>query len=436
MTGHFPIRKALEALSADKRVIQRDSVEARFTKNAFLDTFPTGEAYTGEKHISDYFRDEHGKMITWPFLPSDHTDFSMPNLFSSFFKAPGACVAVDIGTTSIKAIELKKGDTMPRITNYGILDSSGYLARANQALQTSSLKIFDSDVVELLKTLTHAMGLQTKMAYASLPPFSVFTTILDFPKMTREEIEKAIVYQAKQYIPLPLSEVVLDWLEIGSYQDDNGFTHQKLMLISVPKEQIDKYQRMFAAAGLTLKALEIESLSITRLFANDPTPSIVVDIGSRSTNIMFMEGGHFMFNGQSDFGGASLTQALAASLGVNPLRAEELKKERGIVATGPNYELSTIMLPLLDAILNEVKQVQFLFHEQVPIARKAERVILAGGGANLVGIEKYFERALGVPVVKASSFVHFERPAEIEPFVPELNSVMAVALGLGIKSFI
>jgi type IV pilus assembly protein PilM len=360
----------------------------------------------------------------------------MQNPFNNFLSSrSNSYLAVDIGTTSIKAMELKAGKRAPLVTNYGILESSGYLARANQALQTSSLKIFEADVIELLKTLTKQMGTHTRQAVASLPPFSAFMTVLDFPKMDPKEIQTAMIYQARQYVPLPLDEVALDWIVVGDYQDEKGFEHQKIMLISVPQEQIQKYQRMFKGAGLELKALEIESLALARTMSDDPTPTLVIDMGSRSTNIVFMEDGHFTFSGQSDFGGASLTQVLATSLSINPIRAEELKKDRGIAGTGPNYELSTIMLPLLDAILNEVKKVQFLYQQQLPYARKIERVVLAGGSANLLGIEKYFERELGMPVVKAAPFVKFEHPIEMEPFIPELNPVMSVALGLGMKEF-
>ncbi len=345
-------------------------------------------------------------------------------------------LGVDIGTTSIKVVEVRGGKQRPQVVNYGLLESSSYLSRANQALQTSSLKIFESDIVELLKAITKEMKTSTNLAVASLPPFSVFTTALDFPQMDPKEVEKAMVYQAKQYVPLPLSEVALDWLKVGEYEDDRGFAHQKILLISVPKEQIEKYQRMFKAAGLVLRALEIESLSIARIFGGDPTPTLVVDIGSRSTNIVFLEQGQLVWNSQSDFASASLTQALASSLGVNPLRAEELKKERGIIGTGPNYELSTIMLPFLDAIISEVKKAQFVYAQQFPAARKVERVVLSGGGANLLGIEKYCEREFALPVVKAAPFLRFEYASEIEPLVAELNPVMSVALGLGMKEFI
>jgi Tfp pilus assembly PilM family ATPase len=118
------------------------------------------------------------------------------------------------------------------------------------------------------------------------------------------------------------------------------------------------------------------------------------------------------------------------------MRAEELKKERGIIGTGPNYELSTIMLPFLDAIINEVKKAQFTFAQQFPGAGAAERVVLSGGGANLLGIEKYFEREFGVPIVKATPFLRCEYAQEISPLLGELNPVMSVALGLGIKELL
>lgn len=361
----------------------------------------------------------------------------MANPFSFIKKSITApsYLGVDIGTTSIKVVEVKKGNKNPRVANYGFLESSGYLARANQALQTSGLKIFEQDAVELLKSLVQQMGTATTDVVASLPPFEVFTTLLDFPAMDTKEIQQAIVYQAKQYVPLPLSEVALDWMKVADYQDDKGFAHQKILLISVPQEEIKKYQRIFVGAGLKLHALELESLSVARLFAGDPVSSIIVDIGSRSTNIIFLEKGILAWGAQSDFAASSLTQAVATSLGINPIRAEELKRERGIIGTGPNYELSSIMLPYVDAMVNEVKKAQFSYGEQFPAAAKAERVILAGGGANLLGIEKYFEQAIGLPVVKAAPFTKFEYAPEIAPFIPELNPLLTVALGLGIKQF-
>lgn len=345
-------------------------------------------------------------------------------------------LGVDIGTTSIKMVEVDQGERLPRLLNYAILESESSPSRMNLALQTSSLKLFEDEAVNLLRAAAERLKPKTDAAIATLPVFSAFTTVLTLPTMKDEELQKNLVYQAKQYIPLPISEVALDWLRVGEYEDDKGVRQEQVLLISVPQAEIKKYQSVFKAAGLVLQVLEIEVLSLVRGAAGaDPVPTMIVDIGNRSTAIAVAEKGQLKYVGQSDFAGASLTQAIAGGLNINPLRAEELKREKGINGTGPDYELSTIMLPFLDAIISEVKRAEFHYQSQSPTAAKIERFILAGGGANLLGIEKYASQELGRPAVKAAPLLRFEYPSALEPLVPELNPLLAAALGATLREF-
>ena len=94
------------------------------------------------------------------------------------------------------------------------------------------------------------------------------------------------------------------------------------------------------------------------------------------------------------------------------------------------------MIPFLDAIINEVQKAQFAYQTQFSSAKKIERMILSGGGANLLGIEQYFEKEFAFPVVKANPFASFGYPPEIQPLIPELSPVMSVALGLGMKELL
>ncbi len=349
-------------------------------------------------------------------------------------KGSSGYLGVDIGTTSIKIAEIERGERSPRLVNYAFLESQASLTRANTVFQTSNLKLFDQEITEFLKLTVEKMKPRTTDAIASLASFSAFMTVLSLPEMSDEEIAQSMILQAKRYIPLPLSEVALDWLKVGEYKNDEGFRFQQILLISVPQENIRKYQKIFERAGLTLKALEIESLSLARsLVGSDPTPTFIVDIGSRSTAIVAVDGGQIRFTTQSDFAGASLTQALAESLNINPLRAEELKRERGIMGTGPDYELSTIMIPFLDAIINEVRRAEYNYQAQSPWASKIERVILSGGGANLLGIEKYWSNQVGIPVVKANPLLLFEYPSALGSLSGELNPFLSVALGLPLR---
>ncbi len=345
-------------------------------------------------------------------------------------------LGVDIGTTSLKIVEVDQGKQLPRLTNYAILESQSSLSRSNVALQTSSLKLFEEEVEDLLRAALSKMKPKTTFAVASLPTFAAFTTVLNFPEMNQAELQKSMAYQAKQYIPLPLSEVALEWSKVGEYEDAKGNKFQQVLLISVPQEHIQKYQGIFKAVGLTLTALEIELFSLARsLVGKDPTPTLVMDIGSRSTAFAIVDKGRLSFAAQSDFAGASLTQALVSSLNINPLRAEELKRERGISGIGPDYELSTIIIPFLDVILNEAKRTQANYENQFPSAPKIERIILSGGGANLLGIEKYATRQMGVPAVKAAPLLGLEIPPLLDPLVTELNPLLAVSLGLALREF-
>lgn len=344
-------------------------------------------------------------------------------------------LGVDIGTTAIKLVEVERASgSQPKLLNYGMLETQSALLRANTALQTSTLKIFERDIAQYLKALITQTKPRAKTAVASLPSFSAFTTIITIPEVEQKDLEQAVIYQARQVIPSAINEVALDWSKVGEHIDLNGNKFFQIFLVSVPQEQIKKYQRIFSEAGLILRALEVESVSLMRsLIANDPTPSYVVDIGSLSTGILVAEGGQLRFSGQTDFSGSSLTQALATSLNINPLRAEELKRERGIIGTGANYELSTIMLPFLDAIISEIRRAEFSYKTQFPDARNIERMILSGGGSNLLGIERYFRDQFKMPIVKAASLSKFSYPVNLEPLAPELNSYLSVALGLALK---
>ncbi len=344
-------------------------------------------------------------------------------------------LGVDMGTTSIKIVEVVKTSTKPRINAYGFLESYGHLERLNDALQTSYLKIMDKEAANLLKILLKQLKCKTKDVIASIPSFSAFTTLLELPEMPAEETAKTMKYQARQYIPLPISEVAIEWLSVGKRQDEKGLINQQILLVSVPNEHIRKYQNIFKLAGLNLRALEIEGLALNRsLIANDPTPTIVVDIGSRSTNIFIIDKGFLKFNAQTDFAGSSLSQAIANGLNITVQRAEGLKKQKGLTGAGSDYELSTLTIPFLDVILNEIKRAKDNYEKNYET--KLERIILTGGGANLLGIVQYTEKEIGLTTVVGNSFSQVNYSSKIETIIKELSPVFAVSIGLGIREFV
>lgn len=350
------------------------------------------------------------------------------------FLKGGKVLGVDIGSVSIKAAELSKRGDAFRLDNYGIMETRDYLDNPIFAIQTGSLKISDKRAAGFLKTLLGEMKLKTKLALFSLPSFGVFVTLLDIPMLSEDETSKAVMFQARQIIPLPMSQVSIDFTRIGEYENDRGLKYQKVLLVGIPNELLDSYKNIARMAGLRLVALELDSLAFIRaMLSHDKQITLVADIGGEATTSFVAEGGFLKYSGNSDKGGLYLTQALTRSLGLSAMRAEELKRKRGLLSKGGEFELSTLLLGFLDVIIEEVGKVRDLYEENY--GKKVEKVIFTGGGANLSGLDKYFGESLGLPVVSPDLFAGVSYKAELQPAVKDLTRSLPVAIGMAKKYF-
>ena len=352
-----------------------------------------------------------------------------------FFSANKDYLGIDIGTASIKLVELGLNGGRAELKNYGSLEVKGHLDKINEAIQTSSLEAIDRDTAELLKSLVANVNPSTKDVIASLPAFSAFTSLIELPDMGDSETAQAMEYQAKSLVPMPIDKIHLDWFRVGRGEDASGIKQQQVFLVAVSKKQISKYQKIFLEAGLNLRALELETVASARILTTgDSALTLIVDIGARSTAVAIAQNGLLLHSAQADFAGSSLTQAISRGLGINIQRAEELKKQKGLIGTGGEYEVSTLMLPYLDVILNEAKRIKVSYENAHSV--KVGRVILAGGGANLLGIEKRASEALMVPAIKAEPFEGaVAYPQALAPIVKQLGAPLSVALGLGVRNF-
>ena len=352
---------------------------------------------------------------------------------SNFLSRRGV-LGIDIGTVSIKMVEFyKKGENLV-LDNYGILETKGYLERGNEAIQTSSLKLVEKEAVELLQILLREVNPKSKIAVASIPVFSAFITPLELPLLYFNETAQAVSFQARQYIPMAAEDVSVDWVRVEEFDDPKGQAKQRLLLIGIPNETIKKYKSIFKAVGLKLNALEVESFALVRsLFKNEKAPTLIMDLGAESTNLSIVEGGILKHSSQVDYGGSFLTYSLARGLEINPLRAEELKSRRGLVGSGGEAELSTLLLPLLDVIISEAKRTQAAYERNY--GKKIELLTLTGGGANMPGIEEYVRGQTGLKIFKAYPFSGVEYKPGLEPAIRDLSNVLPAAIGLAQRYF-
>lgn len=351
----------------------------------------------------------------------------------NFFRS-GTVLGVDIGTASVKLVELGMKQERFKLLNYGILESKEYLVHPNRAIQTSSLKISEPDATALLKSALLEMKPKAKIAIGSIPAFAAFMTVLDMPLLSKEETTRAVLFQAPQHIPLPIKEVALDWMKVDEFDTPERARYQRIFLIAIPETIIKSYKAVFHNAGLELIALEVDGLALARgLFPTEAPPTLLVDLGAETTDMFVIGGRNVQYAGESDYGGIYLTQAIGRSLGITLVRAEELKRRRGLLKGGAESELSTLTLPYLDVILQEVSHVREVYERRY--AKKIERIMLVGGAANLLGIEKYFSTETSLPAVSPNAFRGVEYDLRLEPVMRELQNELPVAIGLAKRYF-
>jgi len=344
-------------------------------------------------------------------------------------------IGIDFGTTSIKIVDIVRAEKGFTLKNYAILENLAYLERPNEAIQASNLKISEertaSYIGEMLKHI-HLGG--KKDVIASVPPFLAFSTLIELPVASDSEVRKVMELQAKQYIPLPLSAVTLDWVKVGDRKDGSGATKAQVMLAAIPNDHIQAYEKILKRVGLTLHSVEAEGMGLARALKKQSSETtLVVDIGARSTGLSIIRGGSLYFSGQTDFSGSSLTQTIGKGLSISERRAEDLKRARGISGFGGERELSTLIEPLLDVILSEGKRV--IASYESAYQDKVRSVLLAGGGGNLVGLTDYFTKYFSVPTTLADPFSDVEMPAALAPIKQQLGPLLAVSVGLGLKEF-
>lgn len=348
-----------------------------------------------------------------------------------FFSKSKSSLGIDIGTTSIKMVQLGKEGDRIKLETYGFIENYSRSDGYTDAIQSSSLKMLDSQVAEMIKTIVKEAKATTNEATISIPIFSSFTTVMELPSMSEKEIASSIPYQARQYIPVPISDVVLDWEIIKKPSNSDKEGKIEVLLIAVPKEIISKYSRIAKLANLNLQALEVETFGLVRsLLGNDKSPVVLVDLGARSTGISIVDGGAVRIVYNLDTAGEELTQAVKRSLNLDLSRAETLKRDVGLLKEADGRDVSRVLSNITDIIISEIERLGSLYEKK---ARKMEKVIISGGGANLLGLIDYMIEKLGMEVIVGDPFSRIAYPAILKPALKEIGPIFSIAVGLAMR---
>ncbi len=366
-------------------------------------------------------------------------NLKLPTSFWPWVKEAESVLGIDFGSSSIKIVQLKKRQERAVLETYGELALGPYggteVGRA--------ARLVEAKAKEALADLMTEAGVKAKDAVVGIPVRSSFITVIEMPVMSESELADAIKFEARRYIPVPLSEVVLDWWVIpegfgqnAGAEEDEGLGKKKkfmsVLLVAIHNEAIEKYRSLLTAAGLKILSFEIEIFSAVRaLVGNDLSPILLLDFGAASTKVSVVDYGIVRMVYAYDRGSQEITDVLSSSLGVDFARAEEIKRSVGLSEKPEHQEIKTTIEPLLDHALSEANRVFVDYRRKT--GRSVSRVIVYGGGAQLKGLVEKVAGRFGLEASLGQPFSRVEYPALVQPAVKEVGASFTTSIGLALR---
>lgn len=334
-------------------------------------------------------------------------------------------VGIDFGTHSVKAVELKGiSSSTPQLVNLGSqLTPKGVI--------NSGEKEDQKKLADVLKKLYDNSKIRNKSVVMALPEFSVFTRFLEFPGVKKEELRDAVFFEAKQYIPLPIDDVQMSFVTIGFNEEKNA---PRVLLVAAPKKIIDIYMEIAGMSGLDLIAIETEAVAMGRAMYKSTQKKnlVMLDFGANSTDMSIMTNGYLVFSQSISIGSDSLTQSIVNKFNFEYNRAEEFKRNYGLVQTVLEGKIFSVLSPIMESIMIEVQRGVEFYKNKTQTSAPAE-YLLNGDGALLPGLPEYVSKSLGVNTQVANPWNNIVVDNRFKDIVAKGGPSYSVAIGLALK---
>jgi len=352
---------------------------------------------------------------------------------------PKKFLGVDIGTATIKVVELSSWAGRVKLENYGEIPASAMYQKPFRTFKKSTLLLSSDEISRAIKAVVDEAKIKTKKCIFSIPDFSSFFTTIELPQMTAEELPQAITTEARKHVPIPLAESAVDWQVIEGKVGDKKINKLRILLVAVPTETINQYQKIAVSAGLELLALEAEVFGLVRSLVDREEKRTValIDIGARTTTCSIIEKRVLRSSHSFDVSGSALTERIVEGLSIDYKMAEKIRDKYGILPMAIGLDgmsVGEILIPLVDLIIAENEKVlkNYAWKE----GKSIEKIILAGGTAFLPGLLEYFRDYFKIEVEVANPFKKILYPPIIERILKEeLGPSYAIAVGMALRGF-
>jgi type IV pilus assembly protein PilM len=372
------------------------------------------------------------------------------SFFSKFFgnlvkKQGESVLGIDLGSSSIKVVQLRKKAGKAVLETYGELALGPYAG--TEIGRATSLP--NDKLTEALKDLIKESNVNTKSAGISIASASSLLSFIRMPEMDQKQLAAMIPIEARKYIPVPITEVALDWWVIP--KEENSFSEFEkppamptatgevskekgidVLLVVIHNDVLSKLSQISADAGLDTSFYEIEVFSSMRSVVDQSLESVMIfDMGAGSTKLNIVERGILRSSHTINRGSQEITLAISRSLGTSVGDAEHIKRTIGLSAEPDNKSVKEIISLNLDYIFAETNRVISSYERKYN--KSVSKVVLTGGGTLLKGFLDLARTRFQTEVIAGDPFAKTEAPAFLEPVLRTAGPEFAVAIGIALR---
>lgn len=342
-------------------------------------------------------------------------------------------VAIDIGSSAIKMLELTGNEKRRRLKNFEV-------EPLPKGAIEHGLFVDPIAITDVLKKMVKKMGVKGRRTAVSISGSGAMIKKVVINAGKDATVMEQVDFHASQAFQIDPAEMYYDYAEMGLAP--NGGEGVEVLLVGARREIVEQYVTVIKEAGLQLGVVEAGSLSLANMFEVNygviDGLVAVIAIGASSTSVIFIDRGRVLYNHELSMGGDAFTAAIAQTMNMQWEAAESLK----ISAAGSQGDLPAefqrIMAETNNAMCNEMRQV-FNFFASSPDAEGAgplKHAFLIGGGSRTLGIDAALATAIGVPIHLANPFQNIEideRKFKLDRVIG-LGPMFGVSIGLGTRS--
>jgi type IV pilus assembly protein PilM len=329
---------------------------------------------------------------------------------------------LDIGTTAIRLVQLSGSGQAKVLSKYAY-------APIDSKIAMSDSKADQQKLVQAVKELVTQAKLTTKNVAVGIPSQRVFTTIADFERLTPTELGKTIRLQADALIPTPLSESKIDWALLGDSPADK--TKVEVLLSSVPNEFVEARLDLLESIGLNVIAFEPDNLALTRsmLAPDTASPHMVLDIGSKSTDLVVTMNGTPRLTRSIPTGSEAIIRAAMQNLNIDDKQAEQFVFKFGLSKDKLEGQIYQAIIGTVDILTTEIdKSIKFFSSRYAGV--KLDRVVVTGGASALPEFPLYIANKFAVNVEIGNAWRNVTFPNSRQNELLAVSNHFGVAAGL------